>query len=158
MKSDRAIKPIRNERDHEAALAEIARLMETDLDEAGEDRLDVLTTLAEAWEREHHALGLPADPIEALKAHMDQTGRTQADLAEVLDSRSRASELLNRRTALSITMIRTLRDAWGLPVAVLVGDASMAGEKLVRYRVRSRPAAQRRSPKVKKRGRRKSSR
>lgn len=141
MKSERTIKPIRNERDHERALAEIAELMEKNLDDAGEDRLDVLTTLAEAYEKEHHALGLPSDPIDAIKAHMDQSGRTQADLAVLLSSRSRASEILHRRTALSLTMIRKLRDAWGIPTDILVGGASIAGERITRYRVSGRRAA-----------------
>lgn len=153
MKSEQTIKPIRSERDLEKALAEIARLMEVDLDSAGEDRLDVLTTLAEAYEKENHALGLPADPIDAIKAHMDQTGRTQADLAKVFESRSRASEILHRRSALSIAMIRKLRDAWGLPTEVLVGDASVVGEKLVPYRTRR--ASPTRAPRRGKRGARK---
>jgi len=138
MKSEQAIKPIRNERDLERALATIAELMEKDLDAAGEDRLDVLTTLAEAYEKEHHALGLPSDPIDAIKAHMDQSGRSQADLAALLTSRSRASEILHRRSALSLSMIRKLRDAWGIPADILVGGASLAGERITPYRVSRR--------------------
>ncbi len=130
------IKPIRNDRDHARVLAEVARLMEADLDPAGEDRLDVLSTLAEAYEKEHHPLGAPTDPITAITAHMDQTGRTQTDLAKVLGSRSRASEILNHRSALSLEMIRKLIRAWGLPAEVLVREVPIVAEGRARYGVR----------------------
>ncbi len=135
------IKPIHNEKDHAAALAEIARLMERELTGAEEDRLEVLTTLADAWEREHHALGRVTDPVRALEAHMAMTGKTQTDLAELLGSRSRASEILNRRTPLSMSALRKLRDAWGLPADVLLGEASIVAEKPAAYRTRTKKRA-----------------
>ena len=136
------IKPIRNEEDHAAALAEIALLMEKDLDEAGEDRLDVLTTLAEAYEREHHALGVPSDPVAALKAHMETSGKTQTDLANLLGSRSRASEILSRQTPLSLSMIRKLNEAWGLPAEILVREVTLVAERPSTY-ARQRRGGQR---------------
>ena len=35
------------------------------------ERLDVLSTLIEAYERQHHQIDLP-DPVEAIKFRMDQ--------------------------------------------------------------------------------------
>jgi HTH-type transcriptional regulator / antitoxin HigA len=43
------------------------------------DRLDVLVTLVEAWERKHYPLDLP-DQVEAIKYHMDQNGLHPRDL------------------------------------------------------------------------------
>ena len=118
------IKPIRDDKDHAAALAEIARLMKKrDLDSAGEDRLEVLSTLAEAYEKEHHALGSPGDPVRVLKTHMEMAGKSQTDLAELLGSRSRASEILGLQTPLSLSMIRKLTDQWGLPAEFLIAES-----------------------------------
>ena len=148
MRSDVKIKPIRSEKDHKAALAEIARLLEKNLDAAGEAHLDVLSTLAEAFEKEHYALGLPSDPIAALKAHMESSGKTQTDLAELLGSRSRASEILHRRAPLSITAIRMLHAKWGIPAEILIREVHGVAEKPARYRrvaSRTRRAALRKS-------------
>lgn len=83
------------------------------------DRFDVLGDLIEAYENRHHPVEAP-DPIELIRAHMETTGRDQADLAELLGSRSRASEILNRRRALTVEMIRRLDRQWGVPAASLV--------------------------------------
>ena len=48
------IKPIKTEADYEVALVEIEGLMNAEPDTPEGDRLDVLTTLVEAWEEKHH--------------------------------------------------------------------------------------------------------
>src|SRR3546814_19104778 len=48
------------------------------------------------------------------------SGRTQADLAALLGSRSRASEILNRKRALTMDMAQKLNREWGIPAEVLV--------------------------------------
>lgn len=78
---------------------------------------DVLVQLIEAYEAKHHPIE-PLDPVSFLRAHMENTGRTQADLARVLGSASRASEILNRKRGLTLDMIRALVAAWNVP-----GDA-----------------------------------
>ena len=65
------IKPIKTEADYRAALSEIETLMMAETDTPEGERLDVLVTLVEAYERKHYALDLP-DPIEAIKFCMDQ--------------------------------------------------------------------------------------
>jgi HTH-type transcriptional regulator/antitoxin HigA len=56
------IKPIKSERDHRKVLGEISILMDARPKTAEGDLLDVLVTLAEAWERKHHAIEAP-DPV-----------------------------------------------------------------------------------------------
>lgn len=121
------IRPIHSESDYRKALAEVERLMSVELDDEGEDHFDVLATLVEAYEKEHHDLGPSPDPIRAIKAHMDNAGLQQKDLAELLGSRSRASELLSHRQTLSITMIRKLVQAWGLPADLLIREIPIKG-------------------------------
>ena len=110
------IRPIRNVTDHLAALAEIDRLFEAKPGSEERDRLEVLAILVAAYERE--ALGEP-DPIDILAFAMVAQGRSQADLAQLLGSRSRASEILNRRRHLSAEMITRLSEAWSLPRELL---------------------------------------
>jgi HTH-type transcriptional regulator/antitoxin HigA len=50
------IKPIKTEADYEVALAEIEGLMNAKPDTPAGARLDVLTTLVEAWEEKHHRI------------------------------------------------------------------------------------------------------
>ena len=113
------VTPIRTEQDYEAALAEIERLMDARPGTAEGDRLDVLATLVEAWEAEHHAIEAP-DPIALLQFVMEQRGLDRDDLKPMLGERGRVSEILGRRRPLTLAMIRKLHAGLGLPAEVLV--------------------------------------
>jgi len=60
------------------------------------------------------------DPIDVLRYAIDELGHTQAELAELLGSRSRASEVLSRRRALTVEMIHKIGEAWKIPADLLV--------------------------------------
>lgn len=90
------VKPIRSKRDHKAALKEVDRVWGAKLGTPEGDRLDVL----------HYAIA--------------ELGHTQAELAELLGSRSRASEILARRRALTVEMIHTISQAWKILAELLV--------------------------------------
>src|SRR5579859_8156381 len=95
------VKPIRTKRDHEAALKEIERLWGAKTGTPEGDRLDVLATLVDAYEAEHYPMD-PPDPIDAIKFRMEQQGLTRRDLEEIIGTRTRIAEVLNRRRGLSI--------------------------------------------------------
>jgi HTH-type transcriptional regulator/antitoxin HigA len=113
------VKPIRSEADYEAALAEVERLWGARSATPEGDRLDVLATLIDAYESEHHPID-PPDPIEAIKFRMEQQGLTRKDLEGILGSRTRVAEVLNRRRGLSINMIRRLYEKLGISAEVLI--------------------------------------
>ena len=113
------IRPIKTEADYEAALAEIETLFEAELGTPESDRLEVLTTLVEAYEEAHYAIPSP-DPIEAIKYYMESRGLERRDLEPYLGSRARVSEILNRKRPLSLTMIRRLNENLGIPAEVLI--------------------------------------
>ena len=115
------IKPIRTAADHRKALREIERLWKAALGTPEHDRLEVLETLVEAWEDKHVPIR-PPDPIEAIRFRLDQLGLGQRDLARILGSRARASEVLNRRRRLSLPMMKRLNQELGIP-----GDILLAG-------------------------------
>jgi HTH-type transcriptional regulator/antitoxin HigA len=113
------IKPIRSEADYEAALAEVERLWGARLGTPEGDRLDVLATLIDAYEAEHHPIDSP-DPIEAIKFRMEQQGLIRKDLEGILGTRTRVAEVLNCRRGLSINMIRRLHEKLRISAEVLI--------------------------------------
>jgi HTH-type transcriptional regulator/antitoxin HigA len=113
------VKPIRTEQDYAAALAEVERLWGAKAGTAEGDRLDVLATLIDAYETQHDPID-PPDPIEAIKFRMEQQGLTRKNLETMLGTRTRVSEILNRKRGLSIAMIRRLHAELGISAEVLI--------------------------------------
>jgi HTH-type transcriptional regulator/antitoxin HigA len=113
------IRLIHNEADYDIALSRAEGLMNAGLGTPEGDELDVLTLLIENYEQKHHAIEAP-DPIEFLKNTMEFRGMGQNSLASILSSRSRASEILNRRRPLTLDQIRKISDAWQVPADPLI--------------------------------------
>ena len=113
------IRPIRNDEDHAAAVAEIERLWGAPAGSPEGDRLEVLATLVSAYEDERWSI-VPGDPVDLLHYAIEEMGHSQRELAELLGSRSRASEVLNRKRPLTLEMIRAISAAWGIPSGLLV--------------------------------------
>ena len=113
------IKPIRTKADYEAALKEIESLMGARRNSPEGERLDVLVTLVEAYERKHFPLELP-DPIEAIKFAMDQQGLSVKDLDPMLGRSNRVYEVLNRKRPLTLKMIWRLHKELGIPAVCLI--------------------------------------
>jgi HTH-type transcriptional regulator/antitoxin HigA len=113
------LRPIRTEADHQAALAEIASLMNASAGTPEGDRLDILATLVEAYEAEHTPVASP-DPIEAILFMMDQKQLSRRELEPAIGSRARVAEVLNRRRALTLPMIRALGRLLDIPADVLI--------------------------------------
>ncbi len=115
------IKPIKNEEDYTQTLSYIESLMNAKPNTAQMDELEVLTTLVEAYEEQHYKIEAP-DPIEAIKFRMEQEGLKQKDLVTIVGSKSRVSEILNRKRKLTIEMIRNLHKQLHIPVESLFLD------------------------------------
>lgn len=113
------VRPIRSPADHEAAMAEVEALWGAKLGTPEGDRLDVIATLIDAYEAKHIPMD-PPDPVEAIRFRMDQMGMTRKDLEGVIGTRTRISEVLNRKRGLSIAMIRRLHEVLGIPAEVLI--------------------------------------
>lgn len=113
------IKPIKTEADYRATLKEIDTLMMAEMNTPEGDRLDVLVTLVEAYERKHYPIDFP-DPVEAIKFRMDQQGLTAKDLEPFIGRLNRVYEVLNRRRPLTIAMIWKLHEGLGIPAEVLI--------------------------------------
>jgi HTH-type transcriptional regulator/antitoxin HigA len=116
------IRPIRTDKDHRAALAEIDACWGAAEGTEKGDKLDVLLALVEIYEAKRWPVEIDGgfDPIDVLNYAIEELGHTQAELAELLGSRSRASEILSRRRALTVDMIHKIREAWKIPADLLV--------------------------------------
>lgn len=113
------VKPIRSAADHRAAMADVKRLWGSKNGTPDGDRLDVLATLIDAYEAQHEPIDRP-DPIEAIRFRMEQQGLTRKDLEPLIGTRTRVSEVLNRKRTLSIGMIRRLHAELGIAAEVLI--------------------------------------
>jgi HTH-type transcriptional regulator / antitoxin HigA len=116
------IRPIRTDQDHRDALAQIEACWGAPEGSEEGDRLDVLVTLVESYEAKRWPIesNESFDPIDVLRYAIDELGHSQSELAELLGSRSRASEILARRRALTVDMIHKISEAWRIPADLLV--------------------------------------
>ena len=122
------LKPIKTDADHEAALKEIERLWDAEEGTADADRLEILSTLVEAYEEAHFPMDLP-DPIEAIKFRLEQQGEDKKALIGIIGNRTRVYEVLRRDRGLSLTMIRQLNERLKIPAEILIRPVRMRKKK-----------------------------
>jgi HTH-type transcriptional regulator/antitoxin HigA len=118
------IQPIKTENDYKTALEEVEYLFNAAPNSPEGDRLEVLTTLIEAYEEKHYSISLP-DPIEAILFYIESRGLSRRDLEPFIGSRARVSEILNRKRPLTLGMIRKLHTGLGIPAEVLIQPRSL---------------------------------
>ena len=115
------IRPVKTPADYEWAMAEITKYFENE-PEVGSpdgDRFDVLATLIEAYEDRHFPIETP-DPVEVIRSHMKLLNLPRKALAEVIGSSPRATEVLNRKRALTLDMVFKLNSEWHIPAEALI--------------------------------------
>ena len=140
-----SIKPIKNDADYEAALAEIDRLFDAEPDTPEGDKLEVLVTLVEVYEDKHYDLP-PPDPIDAIEYYIDSRGLSHKDLVPYIGHRAHVSEVLNRQRPLSLSMIRNLSAGTGIPASILIQPYELKQEPskpifaMPRQRLATQPA------------------
>jgi len=117
------IRPIKTPADYQTTLKEIELLMVAEADTPEGDRLDVLVTLIEAYEREHYPINFP-DPVEAIKFRMEQQGLTVEDLVPVIGRKNRVYEILARKRPLTLRMIEGLHETFSIPAESLIKHTS----------------------------------
>ena len=113
-------KVLKTEKDYRLALARIESLM--DGGRADEAELELWAVLVEKYEEERYPIETP-DPIEAIRFRMEQAGLQPADMQRYLQSKSKVSEILNRKRPLSLLMIRALHNGLKIPAEVLVQES-----------------------------------
>jgi len=113
------IRPVKTKTDYRVALEEIESLMAAKANTAEGDRLDILVTLVEAYERTHFPMDLP-DAVDAIKFRMEQSNLTVKDLEPVIGRKNRVYEILSRKRPLTLRMIEGLYARFGIPAESLL--------------------------------------
>ncbi|MDH1255079.1 transcriptional regulator [Comamonas thiooxydans] len=118
------VKAIRTEADYLEALRQVSELIDLDPERESPEgeRLEVIGTLVQAYEAEHHPID-PPDPIEAIRFRMDQSGMGVRDLVPFIGPLNRVYEVLARKRPLTLHMIRRINKGMGIPAEVLIGQA-----------------------------------
>lgn len=110
---------IKTEEDYKNALSIIDNLMDSSTGSEGADKLDLLSLLVESYESKHYKIDTP-DPIVAIQQRIDQLGLSRKDLEKTIGSRSRVSEILNKKRTLTLAMIRKLHKHLNIPADILI--------------------------------------
>ena len=131
-------KVLKTERDYKAALAHVEHLMAQPAPDEAD--LELWSVLVEKYEEERFPIAAP-DPIEAIRFRMDQAGLAAADLQPYLLSKSKVSEVMNRKRPLSLAMIRALHRGLKIPAEVLVQESQATYSTRPRKPGRKKPAA-----------------
>lgn len=113
------ISPIKTASHYASAMRRIEALWGAALATPEGDELDVLVTLAEAYERQHHPVDIP-DPVEAIKFRLEQEGKDYRALIGIIGQRTRVYEVMRRARPLSLNMIRKLHSQLEIPAEVLI--------------------------------------
>jgi HTH-type transcriptional regulator/antitoxin HigA len=121
------VRPLHTESDYEWALAEVSRYFDTEPPPGSPDgdRFEVLLALLRDYEDKNTHIPA-ADPIEVLRFAIESMGKSQAQLAALLGSRSHASEVLNRKRRLTLDMIRMISSEWRIPIELLTPHYELA--------------------------------
>lgn len=139
------ITPITDSQSHAKALARIQSLWDAAPGSEDERELDALATLVDMYERRTFPI-LPPDPVAAILARSEQLSWTRRELEPLIGSRARVSEVLARKRALTLPMIRRIHTAMGIPAEILIADPSKRLKKATPPKVapaRRRPAERR---------------
>src|SRR5690348_12899330 len=92
---------ITSERQHQEYLAVLDKLASKERPTSVEEKYaEVLVTLIEAYEEEHHAIP-EASPVEVLRSLMEANDLRQKDLAPILGTESIVSEVLRGKRELN---------------------------------------------------------
>jgi len=115
------LRPIKNEQEYDLALNRVDELMDMspEMGTTKSDELEVLVMLIEKYEEQNWYIAEP-DPIEAIKIRMEQMHLKQKDLVPYIGNKSKVSEVLNRKVALSLSMISKLATGLQLPLEALI--------------------------------------
>ena len=119
------IKPIKSEADYKIALKRLKEVFDAPIGTSEGDEADILGLLVDEYEKKHYPIEAP-DPIEAIKIRMEELQLKQVDLVDVIGSKSRVSEVLNRKRKLTIEMIRNLTKRLNLSSDLLITDYQLA--------------------------------
>ena len=115
------IKPIKTEQHYFEALERLEEIFDAKENTPDGDEAEILSLLIVNFENEYYPISVP-DPIEAIRIRMEEMDLKQKDMVEIIGSKSKTSEVLNRKKRLTLDMIRNLQEKLNLSASVLITD------------------------------------
>jgi HTH-type transcriptional regulator / antitoxin HigA len=119
------IRPIKSEADYKLALKRLEDIFDAPVGTLESDEADILGILIDEYEKKYYPIEAP-DPIDAIKIRMEELHLKQIDLVDVIGSKGRVSEVLNRKRKLTLDMIRNLTKRLNLSPDLLITDYKLA--------------------------------
>ena len=113
------LKPIKTEKDYNLALSQVDKLWGAKKNTDKGDAFEILITLIEAYEEKHYPIKA-SNPIEAIEYVMEEKNLKRSDLTKIFGSKSLVSDVLNKKRALTIKMIKGLHEILGIPYELLI--------------------------------------
>ncbi len=118
------IKPIKTENDYKIALKRLEDIFDAKTGTLEGDELEILAIILDEYENKYFSIEAP-DPIEAIKIRMEEMNLKQIDLVNEIGTKSRVSEILNKKRKLTIEMIRNLTTRLNLSTNLLISDYTL---------------------------------
>ena len=118
------LKPIKNDEQYYKALERLAEIFDAPINSQEGDEAEILSILIENFENEHFPIEAP-DPLEAIRIRMEEMDLKEKDLIPFIGSKSKTSEVLNRKQKLTLEMIRKLTEKLSISANVLITNYSL---------------------------------
>ena len=113
------IKPIKTEQHYFEALERLEEIFDAEENTPEGDEAEILSLIIDNFENKHYPIEAP-DPIEAIRIRMEEMDLKQKDMIEIIGSKSKTSEVLNRKKRLTLDMIRNLQEKLNLSASLLI--------------------------------------
>ena len=115
-------KIIRTEEEYQTALGRLDEIFDCKKEDVHFDEAELLVMLIEKYEMETEPAFKNPDPIEVIKYKMEENELRNKDLVEIIGSKSKVSEVLNRKRRLTLEMIRNISKSLHIPAELLIND------------------------------------
>ena len=117
---------LKTEEEYRKALARLIEIFDSNPGDSTFKEAELLVILIEKYETDTEPLFPDPDPIEVIKFRMEQNGLKSKDFAKIIGSKSKASEILNRKKRLTLDMIRKINRGLGIPAQLLITEYELA--------------------------------
>ena len=113
---------IKTESEYQLALSRLEKIFDSKPGDSTFKEAELLVMLIENYEDATEPAFPDPDPIEVIKFRMEQNNMKSKDLGEVIGGKSKASEILNKKRKLTLSMIRKINKVLGIPAELLINE------------------------------------
>jgi len=113
---------LKTEKDYQSALNRLEGIFESKPGEPSFKEAELLVMLIERYEDETEEIFADPNPIEVIKFRMEQNNMKSKDLGEIVGSKLKVSEILNKKRRLTLKMIRRINKMLGIPAELLINE------------------------------------